>query len=144
MIAVIVILGLGLAEVLLIGKLHEMLGTKDLVLLYLGTTGAAAAVGWIFYGNYKNEKQKPKPGNKFSKRLKSQSLTEADYRAMASVMYVVAYIVGCFLVAIPGILTDILGALLFVPSVNRLITSNFFAKAVTSYYASKVTGRGDR
>ncbi len=133
----IIIIVVGVLEVITIGKLHEYLGTGDLVLLYLGTTAVCAIVALVFYPNFKQEKHDTNLSNKFSKRLNKKKLTVRDRKSMNSVMYCAAYIIGCVLIAIPGVITDILGLFLVVPFINRQLTSNFFSTSLEQYYVRK-------
>ena len=94
-------------------------------------------VAWACYSSFRLEKAKSNLSNKFDKRLKEGNLTEKDQRNMVSVMYVTAYIFGCILIAIPGIVTDILGILLVIPPINRFFTASLFAKSIENYFVRK-------
>jgi UPF0716 family protein affecting phage T7 exclusion len=44
---------------------------------------------------------------------------------MSSLAYCTAYIIGCVMVAIPGLITDAIGIILLLPPVTNFVASKF-------------------
>ena len=121
----IILLVIGILEVVLVGKLHTLLGMESLILFYLGSTLLGAFIAFIFYTNYKLAKNKANFSNKFQKRMADEKLSAADYSHLENALYCIFYWVGCLLIAVPGLLTDILGITLLIPDVRRFLWTKY-------------------
>lgn len=73
-----------------------------------------ALVAWVFNSNL---------GNKFKMRVREGRVSEVDKTKMVSLAYCTVYIIGCVLVAIPGLITDFIGLLLLLSPIIILRAS---------------------
>ena len=129
----IFILILGVTEVSLIGVLHSVLGTTYLITFYLATTLVGALLAWTAVGNFRSHKSNSKLSNKFEKRAREGRSSEQDILKMRSALYCTIYIIACVLIAIPGILTDILGLLLAIPQITEKLSTKYAGRGVEVY-----------
>ena len=123
----------GIIEILIISKLHEYLGLKNLILFYLSTTFFGVIIAWLFYSEYKNKKSISHLGSGFDKRIKNNKVSEEDQRKFNLGIYCFAYVLGCILIAIPGILTDVLGMLLLLPPMRTYLANRYGNKTFSKF-----------
>ncbi len=116
---------LGISEVVLIGQLHSIFGLSKLVTIFIVTTLFGALVAWFNYGAFREHKQNSNLGKNFHKRIKEKRVSETDKNKMISLGYFAIYIIGCTLIAIPGLITDIIGFLLLLPPVTTFIAEKY-------------------
>jgi UPF0716 family protein affecting phage T7 exclusion len=116
---------LGFLEVVLISKLHEAYGLSNVVIVYSVTTFSGALIAWLFYSSFKNHKSNSELGKKFQKRVRENRVSEVDKNKMVSLGYCTTYIIGCVMVAIPGLITDAIGFLLLLPPVTNFVASKY-------------------
>ncbi len=116
---------LGIFEVIVISKLHGILGLNDVVVLYVVTTIFGALVASVFFSKFKAQKNNATFGKKFQKRIREDRVTKTDKMKMTSLVYVATYIFGCILVAIPGLITDFIGMLLLLPPISNFVANKY-------------------
>jgi len=124
---------IGTIEIYLVANLHDLMGMRDLILLYLGTTFIGLALAWLVLPVYREHKNRRGFSNKFNKRLKSGSLSKKDIKNVKSWIYCMSYWFGCIFVAIPGITTDIIGLFLLLPPVGNFISEQFSEDVLKRY-----------
>lgn len=123
----------GIIEILIISKLHEYLGLKNLILFYLSTTFLGLIIAWLFYSEYKSKKSISHLGRGFNKRVKNNKVSEEDERKFKLSIYCFAYVLGCILIAIPGLLTDALGILLLFPTISTYVANRYGNKTFSKF-----------
>lgn len=116
----------GVLEIYLVGELHGFMETMDLLLLYIGLTCIGAMIAWLNYSRFKLEMAKAEFPNKFSKRVRDGVVSENDLAKLDHAGYVFVYVVGCVFIAIPGIVTDLLGVLFVLPPVTSFFGRRLF------------------
>ncbi len=129
----LLIIVLGVAEVVTIGELHSILGTKDLVILYVVTT----AIGALFLFSRLSEfrvalKAMKKIGKKFKKKARDPDYkpTSEEIIKLRPMMFVVLYAPALVLIAIPGIISDILGIFMLFPYISNWLVGRKVKKAM--------------
>ncbi len=122
---IIPIIILGFLEVVLVSKLHGAYGLTNVVIVYALTTFTGALIAWLFYSSFKTHKSNSGLGKNFQKRVREKRVSEKDKIKMVSLAYCAAYIIGCVMVAIPGLITDVLGILLLLPPVTNFVAGKF-------------------
>jgi len=118
---VLLALALGILEVVTIGKVHEAIETKGLVLVYLGSTILGLVLAWIYYSDFKVKKGNLRLSKKMGNRIKEGTFSLKDQESLRRAAYLAYYIFACVLIGIPGILTDILGITLIFPAIRKWI-----------------------
>lgn len=127
--ALLIILAVGALEIYLVSTLHTMMGIKDLLILYVGTTLFGFFLGLVNYGAFQKAKEKAQFSNKFRKRWKEGNLSKKDISNIHNAVYCTAYVAGIIFVAIPGVTTDMLGIALLLPPVGNFIGRHFTRNA---------------
>ena len=119
---IIIILIIGISEITLTGKLHDLLGLKNVLLIYLFTTIIGAFILYLYSTKAKTAlKATKKLGKKLKKKTKRSSYipTQEELKKLQPSIYIGTYIVAVILVVIPGILTDILGIIIVLPFISK-------------------------
>jgi UPF0716 family protein affecting phage T7 exclusion len=119
---------LGIAEVWSIGELHGVLGTSKLVGLYVATTALGAVFLYIQLPVFRDAMRAMKNiENTWKKKAKDPDYkpTAEEIQKLKPMVYVGIYFPALVLIAIPGIVSDIIGTLLVFPVLsNRLLEYN--------------------
>lgn len=110
---------------------------ENLIFFFLSSTGFGALIAFSFYKDYKSQWNKTNFSNKFKKRMSEGKLSKVDYSNLYSAYYCIVYLVGCFLIALPGFLTDLLGVLLVIPHIRKLLTSKYGMRNLEQYQVQK-------
>lgn len=127
---------LGLAELLLVVKLHQWFDIKMLVVIYLATT----LVGFIFHkimeryifskqfaqATYLNKKARRRLDRKIEN---SQALNEDEQLHYKFVIGTLFFTFALILIVMPGLLTDIIGMIIVIPGLMNKILD----KAMVAY-----------
>jgi len=133
---VLILLILGILEVVTIGKVHEALDTKGLVILYVVSTLIGMFIAWVYYSDFKLKKGNLNLSNRMGERLKGGKLSEKDIKEIRLGSYCIMYVLACALIAIPGILSDLVGIALLFPFVRNQISSRMYKKNNERYYGN--------
>ncbi|MCP3852783.1 MAG: FxsA family protein [Gammaproteobacteria bacterium] len=131
----LIVLVAGIVEVVTIGKIHEAIDTKGLVILYVCSTLVGVLLAWLFYSDFKSKNGKWNFGKKMGKRLTKNNLSEKDKNDIRIATYCFIYVFACILIGIPGILSDLLGITLILPFVRNWISLRMSDKKFEEYYA---------
>ncbi len=118
----LLIIILGIAEVATIGELHSIFGTKNLIILYVTTT----AIG-VFFLYLKSSKiktaMKAMKGiqKKLKKKMKSPEYKPSinEIEKLRPMMFIGIYVPAIVLIAIPGIISDLIGILMVFPFLSN-------------------------
>lgn len=118
----------GITELWSTSLLHEILGTTKLIQLYVLTT----VVGMLFLGFRLSEFKKAMESvEKFRKNQKGKKMgmqhwsTEQFKPILKPMAFCIIYVCSSILIAVPGIVTDVIGVLLILP-----ITTNYLTRKV--------------
>jgi len=133
---VLILLVLGVLEVVTIGKVHEALDTKGLVILYVISTLVGMFIAWMFYSDYKLRKGNLSLSNRMGERLKDGKLLKKDIKELRLGTYCILYVLACVLIAIPGILSDLVGIAILFPFVREQISSRMYKKIHEGHYGN--------
>jgi UPF0716 family protein affecting phage T7 exclusion len=128
----LLLLVIGCFEIYLVGSLHEIFGTRDLVVVYIATTAFGALIAWLNLSQFKRAKSQADFANKFRKRWQEGSLSKSDINKLTYAFYCMAYILGCILIGLPGVTTDILGFLLVLSPVSSAV-GKYMAKSAVKF-----------
>ena len=119
---IIIILIIGISEITLTGKLYDLLGLKNVLLIYLFTTIIGAFILYLYSTKAKTALKETKNlDKKLKKKTKRSSYipTQEELKKLQPSIYIGTYIVAVILVVIPGILTDILGIIIVLPFISK-------------------------
>ena len=132
---------LGIAEVYTISELHGFFGTAKLVSFYIATTAIGAIFLYIQLPLFR-ESMKAMKGieKKFKKKIKKQGyeLTPEDYQKAKPMLFLSIYVFGFVLIAIPGVLSDIIGTIIVFPYFSKLLLEYKMRKVVEKSETSKM------
>lgn len=131
---ILLIIVLGVVEMVTIGQFHSMFGTKNLIVFYIATT----AIGAVFlYLKVPELKAAMKATKKIEKKLK-QRAKNPDYKPTAKeiekfspMIFLGLYIPALVLIAIPGIISDVIGILMVLPGLSSWLVRRQIINAVT-------------
>ncbi len=132
---ILLIIVLGVAEIATIGELHSIFGTKDLVILYVITTAIGALFLYLKSAELKIAMKAMKGINKkFKKRAKDPNYkpTAEDIEKLSPMIFIGIYVPALVLIAIPGIISDIIGTLMVFPYLSNWLVGRQVKKAMAS------------
>jgi UPF0716 family protein affecting phage T7 exclusion len=116
---------LGVVEIFAISQLHTVLGTYKLVGLYLATTAIGAVFLLIQLPAFRQAMNTVKSlETRWKKRFGDPEFkpTAEDIQKLKPMVFLGVYIPAVVLIAIPGIVSDVVGTLLVLPVIsNRYI-----------------------
>lgn len=127
---------LGIAEIATIGQLHTALGTSKLIVLYIVTTAIGA---FFLYLKMPQFKAAVKAGKRLDKKFKKQAQrqdyqpTAKDIEKVRPFMFIALYLPALILIAIPGIISDVVGILMVFP-----VLSDWLLQRSVDKYATKI------
>lgn len=127
---------LGIAEIATIGQLHTALGTSKLIVLYIVTTAIGA---FFLYLKMPQFKAAVKAGKRLDKKFKKQAQrqdyqpTAKDIEKVRPFMFIALYLPALILIAIPGIISDVVGILMVCP-----VLSDWLLQRSVDKYATKI------
>lgn len=124
---------LGIAEVASIGQLHSTLGLKDLVLLYVATTAVGAFFLYLKAPEFKSAMKATKGlEKKFKKKAKNSDYKPSpeEIEKLSPMMFIGLYVPAIVLIAIPGIISDLIGILIVSPGLSSWLVSRQINKAI--------------
>lgn len=113
---------LGVVEVWFIGQIHGILGTAKLVGLYVTTTAIGAAFLYIQLPVFREALSAMKNiEKKWKKKIKNPEYkpTAEDIKKLKPMVFVGIYFPAIVLIAIPGIVSDVIGTLLVFPVISN-------------------------
>jgi UPF0716 family protein affecting phage T7 exclusion len=131
----LLILVLGVAEIATIGQLHSLIGTRDLVLLYSFTTAIGALFLYLKASEFKVAMKATKGiQKKLKKRARNPEYkpTLKEIEKLSQMMFVGLYVPALILIAIPGIISDIIGLLVVLPGLSSWLVRRQISKAITN------------
>lgn len=134
------VLLVGAAEVVTIGRLHSVLGLGGLVGLYAATTLVGAVLLLLKYKQFRLQLKAVKSVDKKLKRRfagGARGLAPDEIKKLVPMVSVSIYIGAAVLIAIPGLITDFLGMLLIVPVVSNWLIERETRRVVA--YAQAVS-----
>lgn len=124
---------LGVVEVWSIGQLHGVLGTTKLVGLYIATTALGAVFLYIQLPAFREAMKAMKNiEKKWKKKLNDQEFkpTAEDIQKLKPMVFVGVYFPALVLIAIPGIVSDVIGTLLVFPVISNWYVEHKMNKAM--------------
>ena len=130
---IIIIILVGISEIILIGELHDLIGLKEMLLVYISTTIVGACILYLYSSKAKRAmKLSKKIGKKLQKKTKKSSYipTHDELEKLQPSVYVGIYIIAIALVAIPGILTDLIGMIIVIPFINKWLINREINKYI--------------
>jgi UPF0716 family protein affecting phage T7 exclusion len=132
---VLLIIILGVAEVATIGQLHSIIGTRNLVFLYIATTAIGAFFLYLKASEFKIAMKAMKGiEKKFKKRVKNPEYkpTREEIQKLSPMMFIGMYVPAIVLIAIPGIISDFVGTLMVMPGLSSWLLSRQVNKAIAN------------
>ena len=130
---ILILMVLGVVEVVTIGKLHSILGTQDLVIIYIITTAIGALLLYLKFPEFK----KAMKATKGIQKKRKKKFQDPNYRPTAEeieklrpMMFVGLYIPAVILVAIPGVISDVIGILIVLPGLSAWLVNRQINKAL--------------
>jgi UPF0716 family protein affecting phage T7 exclusion len=127
---------LGVIEIAVIGRLHAALGLYKLVGLYILTTLFGAV---LLLMQLKKFRAAMKTINKLEKGF-MKNFNDPEFRPspqqvekLGPLLFVTLYVSAAILIAIPGIVSDIVGMILALPMVNDYYVRSNLRKAVAKF-----------
>ncbi|MCP4492885.1 MAG: FxsA family protein [Gammaproteobacteria bacterium] len=132
---ILLIIVLGVAEVATIGQLHSVLGTGYLVLLYIVTTAIGALFLYLKFSEFKAAMKATKGiQKKLKKRAQNPGYkpTSEEIERLSPMMFVGLYVPALILIAIPGVISDIIGLLMVLPGLSSWLVRRQIDKAIAS------------
>jgi UPF0716 family protein affecting phage T7 exclusion len=130
---IIIIILVGISEITLIGELHDLIGLKEMLLVYTSTTIIGAYILYLYSSKAKRAmKASKKIGKKLQKKTKKSSYipTHDELEKIRPSIYIGIYIIAVALVVIPGILTDIIGMTIVIPFINKWLINREINKYI--------------
>ena len=124
---------LGVVEVWTIGELHSVLGTSRLIGLYLATTALGAVFLLIQLPAFREAMRTMKNiEKKWRKKFNNPEYqpTAEDIQKLKPMVFVGIYFPALVLVAIPGIVSDVIGTLLVLPVISNWYIERTMNKAL--------------
>ena len=124
---------LGVVEVWSIGQLHGVLGTPRLVGLYVATTALGAVFLYIQLPAFREAMNAMKNiEKKWKKKLNDPEFkpTAEDIQKLKPMVFVGVYFPALVLIAIPGIVSDVIGTLLVFPVISNWYVEHKMNKAM--------------
>ncbi len=132
---ILLIIILGVAEIATIGELHSIFGTRDLVVLYVITT----AIGALFLYLKSPElriamKAMKRIDKKFKKKMRGPGYkpTTKEIEKLSPLIFMGIYMPALVLIAIPGIISDVVGTLMVFPYLSNWLVGHQVKKAMAS------------
>ncbi len=132
---ILLIIILGVAEVATIGQLHSLFGTRNLVLLYIVTTAVGALFLYLKSSEFKVAMKATKGiQKKLKKRAQNPDYkpTLEDIEKLSPMMFVGLYVPALILIAIPGIISDIIGIFMVLPGLSSWLVRRQISKAIAN------------
>jgi UPF0716 family protein affecting phage T7 exclusion len=132
---ILLIIVLGVAEVATIGQLHSLFGTRDLVLLYIVTTAVGALFLYLKASEFKVAMKATKGiQKKLKKRAQNPGYkpTLEDIEKLSPMMFVGLCVPALILIAIPGIISDIIGIFMVLPGLSSWLVRRQISKAIAN------------
>lgn len=111
-----------MAEIATIGQLHELLGTLNLVIVYVLTTLIGAFFLFLKLPRFRESMNLMKKAEKkFKKKFKDPEvkLSPKEIGQYGKTIFVGIYFMACILIAIPGVVSDIVGILMGLPLLSN-------------------------
>ena len=131
---------LGIAEVTAIGELHARLGLYQLIGLYVATTGVGAIFLFLQYPAFKKSMKAMEKAEKgFKKAMKVSTdgkYTNEQLEKMRPMFFISIYGPAFILVAIPGIVSDVIGTLMVIPFVSNMLLNRSMNNVIENVAAS--------
>jgi UPF0716 family protein affecting phage T7 exclusion len=124
---------LGVVEVWTLGQLHPVLGTAKLVGLYLATTALGAVFLYLQLPALRAALDVMKKLDKqWKKKLNNPEFkpTAEDIQKLKPMVFVGVYFPALVLIAIPGIVSDVIGILLVLPVISNWYVSHKMNQAM--------------
>lgn len=134
----LVIFLIGIAEIISIGELHSVLGTLNLVLLYIVTTIIGAAFLLFQYPKYRphiNKLDNAEVSEDIKEKIEASTLSPREAAKLRHFAFSAVFYMACLLVAVPGIITDIIGILLVIPYISNYIIKKQINKTFKGFTA---------
>ena len=130
---VLILFVLGVVEVVTIGKLHSLFGTRDLVIIYIITTAIGAFLLYLKFSEFKTA-MKATNGiqKKHKKKLNNPHYkpTVEEIEKLRPMMFVGLYVPAVILVAVPGVISDLIGILIVMPGISAWLVRRQINKAL--------------
>jgi UPF0716 family protein affecting phage T7 exclusion len=130
---IFLIIILGIVEITTIGELHSILGTKGLVILYIVTTVIGAFFLYLRLAEFKLAMKAMKGiQKKLKKRARDLNFepTVQEVEKLNPMMFIGLYVPAICLIAIPGIVSDLIGILMVAPIVSNWLVERQVKKAI--------------
>lgn len=130
---IIIIILVGISEITLIGELHDLIGLKEMLLVYTSTTIIGAYILYLYSSKAKRAmKASKKIGKRLQKKTKKSGYipTHDELEKIRPSIYIGIYIIAVALVVIPGILTDIIGMTIVIPFINKWLINREINKYI--------------
>lgn len=130
---ILLIIILGVAEVATISQLHSMFGTRDLVVLYIVTTAVGALFLYLKAPEFKAAMKATKGiQKKLKKRAKNPDYkpTLKEIEKLSPMVFVGLYVPALVLIAIPGVISDLVGTLMVFPGLSSWLVRRQINKAI--------------
>ena len=124
---------LGVIEIAVIGRLHAALGLYKLVGLYVFTTLVGAALLLVQLKKFRAAMQTINKLEKgFLKKFRDPAFRPSPQQVekLSPLLFVTLYVSAVILIAIPGIVSDVVGMLLALPLVSHYYVQSNLRKAV--------------
>lgn len=121
---VLILAILGISEITAISYLHDLIGLKYSIILYLSGNIIGGSILWFTKDMaIKNFHAFKNIDKKWKKRLKGEpkNFSQNDAKNIRITYEAILYVFACVLVAIPGLVTDIVGIFLAIPSIRGFI-----------------------
>jgi UPF0716 family protein affecting phage T7 exclusion len=132
---ILLIIILGVVEVATIGQFQSILGTRNLVFLYIATTAIGAFFLYLKASEFKIAIKAMKGiEKKFQKRVKNPEYkpTKEEIEKLTPMMFIGMYVPAIVLIAIPGIVSDFVGTLMVLPGLSSWLLSRQMNKAIAN------------
>lgn len=133
MIWILFFIVLGVAEIATIGQLHELLGTLNLVFLYVVTTAIGAFFLFLKLPKFRaSMKLMKKAEKKLKHKIKEPGvkLSAKEIEQYGDMIFVGSYFMACVLIAIPGVVSDVAGMLIVMPFLSDWVLKRKINKAI--------------
>ncbi len=130
---IIIIILVGVSEIILTGELRDLIGLKEMLLVYISTTIVGACILYLYSSKAKRAKKlSKKRGRKLQKKTKKSSYipTHDELEKLRPSIYIGIYIIAVVLVTIPGILTDLIGIIIVIPFINKWLINREINKYI--------------
>lgn len=131
---ILALIVLGVAEVATIGQVHSVLGTRNLVLLYIVTTAIGAVLLYLKSSEF-TAAMKAMRGLEGGLREKAKEPeykpTPEEVEELSPMLFIGLYVPALVLIAIPGLIGDLIGIFMVLPGVSSWLIKRQKYKAMS-------------